>query len=552
MTLSQSATSVSSLSTAASRIGAPEKNPAGPKPQLETLISHLLAAKRSLSSINHVWRANEIVNTARTSLEESVVVAARTGFLRRGLKNQLRLLYEIRAEAEDISQRGRAQFASVLEELDTADDRLKLTLSRLRETVVDPAFRPDGEEPKSLHDFVDERGIEELQTALKGAIDRTNAAQVQLDRSNYAFDEELGLMQQALSRPGTTVEPVSSRSSTSISMSSVGTSNAGLPSPSAFSAMLRSLESHAQEMADLLESLVRHFDLCVTAVKHTEGGGAAARSITGDMPTGVHLGVRVGDETEDGDDVNANTPLEPMTDDDYEEMLNVLTRDAAEAEDVVLEIQYRIGCMETILEEVLTQRDALVSTNSTTTEIFKRLSSLASNHLPECIKQAHAFTQVWNEEHDRIRAGMADLFDLRSLYVGFFDAYDGLILEVARRKHVRQGVDRVLREAGMKLDELYDEDVNAREAFRVEHGDYLPSDIWPGLGRSPMKVKFVQVSSDRLDGVTGELESEPHEQAEAANKDENTDGGDYIPDLPKQVIDNAVSRCRARAKGVLV
>ncbi|OXV07533.1 hypothetical protein Egran_04704 [Elaphomyces granulatus] len=552
MTLSQSATSASSLSTAASRTGAPEKNPAGPKPQLETLISHLLAAKRSLSSINHVWRANEIVNTARTSLEESVVVAARTGFLRRGLKNQLRLLYGIRAEVEDISQRGRAQFASVLEELDAADDRLKLTLSKLRETVVDPAFRPEGEEPKSLHDFVDERGIEELQTALKGAIDRTNAAQAQLDASNYAFDEELGFMQQALRRPGTAMELVSSRSSTSISMSSVGASNAVLPSLSSFSTMLRSLESHAQEMADLLESLVRHFDLCVTAVKHTEGGGAAARSITGDMPTGVHLGVRVGDETEDGDDVNANTPLEPMTDDDYEEMLNVLTRDATEAEDVVLEIQDRIGDMESIVENVLAQRDALFSTYNTTTEIFERLSSLASSRLPECIAQAHAFTRVWNEEHDRIRAGMADLLDLRSLYMGFFDAYDGLILEVARRKHVRQGIDRVLRETGMKLDELYDEDVNAREAFRVEHGDYLPSDIWPGLGRGPMKVKFVRVSGDGLDDATGETEIEPHEEAKVANKDENTDGGDYIPDLPKQVVDNAVARCRARAKGVLV
>ena len=68
-------------------------------PQLETLISHLVAAKRSLSSINHVWRANEIVTAARSALEESVVVSARTGFLRRGLNNQLRLLYSVRTES---------------------------------------------------------------------------------------------------------------------------------------------------------------------------------------------------------------------------------------------------------------------------------------------------------------------------------------------------------------------------------------------------------------------------------------------------------------------
>ncbi|KAL1964945.1 hypothetical protein VTN77DRAFT_6298 [Rasamsonia byssochlamydoides] len=541
----------SSSSRPPSQSGAPEQDPAGPKSQLDTLISHLVAAKRSLSSIYHVSRANEIVNTARSALEESVVVSARTGFLRRGQKNQIRLLYHVRAEVENISHRGRAEFASVLKELDAADDRLRQTLDKLRETVVHPAFRPEGEEPKTLHDFVDERGVEELETMLKGAIDRTKAAQAQLDSSSYAFDEELRSLQQALGRYRTAMELVSSRSST-MSASSPGASNAALSSPSSIPAMLRSLESHAQEMADLLESLVHHFDRCVTAVKHTEGGGAAARSITGDMPTGVNVGVQVGNDIQEGGDTNVNDPLEPMTEQEYQEMLEVLNKDAAEAEDVVLEIQDRIADMESILENVLAQRDTLVAIYKATTDIFEHLSSLASTRLPEFIAQAHTFTRIWNEEHERIRAGMADLSDLRSLYVGFLDAYDGLILEVSRRKHVRQGVEKILREARAKLDQLYEEDVNAREAFRVEQGDYLPSDIWPGLGRAPMQVKFVRVSGGRLEGAAGEAEGELPEEGQGAVLDESTDGGDYIPDLPRQVVEGAIARLKARAKGALV
>uniref|UniRef100_A0A093VV76 Autophagy-related protein 17 n=1 Tax=Talaromyces marneffei PM1 TaxID=1077442 RepID=A0A093VV76_TALMA len=504
-----------------------------PKSQLDTLISYLVAAKRSLSSIYHVSRADEIVNTARNALEESVVLSAKTGFLRRGQKNQIRLLYNVRGGIGNISHRGRAEFAAVLTELDEVDERLRQTLDKLRQTVVHPSFRPEGEVPKSLHDFVDERGVEELQIILKAAIDRTTAAQSQLDSSSSSFDEELRALQHALGRYRTTMELTSSRSS--LSASSTAASSPALVSPSAIPPMLRSLESHAQEMADLLESLVHHFDRCVTAVKHTEGGGAVARSITGDMPQGLH--VPHAEETADDADLNANDTVDPMTDSDYEDMLGVLTKDAAEAEDVVLEIQERSSEMETILESILAHRDSVITVYNATTEVFDHLSTLATSRLPEFLSQAHAFTHIWNEEHERIRTGMADLADLRSLYVGIAP------------ETLRQGIERVLRETRIKLDQLYEEDINAREAFRVEQGDYLPSDIWPGLSRAPMRIKFSKLSGGKLPAVTGQDDAdEAPVEGTAIDDEESIDGGDYIPDLPKHIVEEAISRLKARAK----
>lgn len=513
-------------------------------PQLETLISHLVAAKRSLSSIYHVSRANEIVNTARAALEEAVILSAKTGFLRRALKSQIRILYNVRSEVESISHRGRLEFETALKELDAADERIQRTLDKLRTTVVHSSFRPEGEEPKTLHDFVDERGLEELQSNLKGAIDRTNEAQAQLNASSRAFDAELESLQDALGRYRTTMESVSSRSS--LSTSSSAASSALVSTPSAIPGLLRSLESHAQEMADLLESLVHHFDRCVTAVKHTEGGGAVARSIAGDMPAG--LDVHVGNP-ESADDNNAQENPDPMTDSDYQELVSVLTKDAAEAEDVVLEIQERSSAMEAILETVIAHRDALIEMYRATATVFDHLSTLSSTRLPEFIAQAHTFTQIWSEERSRIRQGMMDLSDLRSLYVGFLDAYDGLILEVARRKHVRQGVERILRDTQAKLDQLYEEDVNAREAFRVEQGDYLPSDIWPGLSRGPMRIKFVKVPGDGLDTALKKCQDEKAEGGSVAVTEDNAVDEDYIPDIPKEVVNDAIARLKARAKG---
>ncbi|PYH49152.1 autophagy-related protein 17 [Aspergillus saccharolyticus JOP 1030-1] len=524
-------------------------------PQLDTLISHLVAAKRSLSSINHVWRANEIVTAARSALEESVIVSARTGFLRRGLNNQLRLLYSVRSEVEEISLRGRSEFAGVLKDLDAAGARLRKTLGLLQGTIVHPSFRPDGEDQKSLHDFVDERGVDELHAALKASIDRTNAAQLDLDSSNYAFDNELQAIKKALGNYREVTKLASSRSSSS---SSPSASNSSLPNLSSMPSMLHSLEMHAQEMANLLESLVRHFDLCVTAVKHTEGGGAAAQTITGDMPAGVNVNGRGGPNIEEEINAHLNAPLDPLSESGYLEMVSVLMKDAAEAEDVVMEIQDRIGEMESVLESIICSRDNLLSVYNATTEIFGHISSLASVRLPSYIAQAHNFTRVWNEEHDRINGGLADLSDLSSLYDGFLEAYDSLILEVSRRRHVRQRVEKVLRDAKHKLDQLYEEDVNAREAFRVEQGDYLPSDIWPGIGCEPMRIEFQRIFGGSLKPEDGEP-SEAHAESTVRTSDEQhppaaaeelVADDEVIPDLPKSLVEQALARLQARSKQV--
>ncbi|WEW57120.1 Autophagy- protein 17 [Emydomyces testavorans] len=532
------------------------------QPDLEALVAHLVAAKRSLSSINHVWKANEIVTTARTALEEIVVLSARTGFLHRELEVQLRALFQIKDEIEQVAHYGRAEFSLTLKELDHVDEKLQEVLNLLRETNVETAFLPAGQKPKTLHDFVDEKAVQDLQTVLKDAIDNTNSAQVELDTSNNAFNEELDSIKRALSKHRGFANNLSS------SFSSPTQSQSNKPSLAMIPELLHSLESHAQEMADLLESLVQHFDLCATAVKHTEGGGAAALRITGDLPNGLAIGVRHKNDGTDTD--NPHASLEPITDSDYQEMLGVIVKDAAEAEDVVLEIQDRIAEMESTLDRILAERDLLSQTCATMVENVRHLDQFSKHKLPSFIAQARIFAQGWKQQHERMQAGMSDLSDLRLMYVGFLDAYDDLILEVARRKSVRSSVEKVLHEARAKLDKLYEDDVRAREAFRVELGDYLPSDIWPGLGRAPMKVEFRRIFDSKSDIDTGvsrevpiseaepihggnlegqEAVSAPVEDKQPLAETERPDvGSESIPDLPKYVVERALLRRKVKIK----
>jgi len=122
-------------------------------------------------------------------------------------------------------------------------------------------------------------------------------------------------------------------------------------------------------------------------------------------------------------------------------------------------------------------------------------------------------------------------------------------------------VEKVLQEARGKLDRLFEEDVRAREAFRTEQGDYLPSDIWPGLGGGPMRVEFTRVSGGKLDGgAYAERKSEGREGEDMGTIPSTTaattwqygianGGSDSIPDLPKHVVERALGRLKMRAKG---
>jgi autophagy-related protein 17 len=140
---------------------------------LETLVSHLLASKRSLSSISSVLRANEIVTSARSAVEESIILESRTAFLRRGISQQARILRKVRNGVDHVFKEGERDFQETLRSLDAADNRLKKTMEVLRSTIVDAAFRPANEEPRSLLYFVDEAGVETTRSALRYCIDQS-------------------------------------------------------------------------------------------------------------------------------------------------------------------------------------------------------------------------------------------------------------------------------------------------------------------------------------------------------------------------------------------
>ncbi len=116
----------------------------------ETLVEHLLAAKRALSSMNQVLLGNDLATQARRLHEEAAVMAAQTAFLERGMGEQVKVLQRMRSKMSRAYDAGRRDFKALIRTLDAANGRLEHTMDMLRATIVEPVFRPPGEGPRNL------------------------------------------------------------------------------------------------------------------------------------------------------------------------------------------------------------------------------------------------------------------------------------------------------------------------------------------------------------------------------------------------------------------
>lgn len=458
-------------------------SPDNPKTSRDILISHLVAAKRSLN-LTHpsVIRASEIVTDARVSLEDSVILSARATFFRRSLESQLRILRSVQFQVEDVAHKTQSEFGIVLKNLDVADAKLRSTIEDLRSTWVENGFRPEEEEQRTLLDFVDERPVEELHDALKESIVETQRAKREMDESNAAFEEDLNSINDVLAE-----KVASSFSSQSDEIP---------PTPRS---LLHGIEDRAKEVAESLESLVKHYDLCVTAIRQTEGGGAAIQAIGDDLPDSVNV-----------DRPDFSTPAQPISPAERREMLTVLDKDALEVEDVIAEIQDHIAEMEIQFNQINALRERKEAHHNRITRAVSMVETLG-HRLPSHIVQSQTFLSRWRNQQSKIEDGMSSLEALHEVYDNYLFAYDGLLVEVARRRAVRNQMEEIVADAELKLQELHDADMDARELFRVNKGDFLPSDIWPGLEDPPMRIEF-----GRVEGEGGSLPSLRRSVVEAA------------------------------------
>jgi autophagy-related protein 17 len=229
---------------------------------------------------------------------------------------------------------------------------------------------------------------------------------------------------------------------------------------------------HATAMASLLGSLVRHYDLSVTALKHTEGGGEAAKRAV----------QQVGDDQADAvameESLYLKTHREPISEEERNEMLAVLENDAEEVEDVVSELRDRNREQEDLFSQLSEHARSAKQTDARLREILAMLREMRDLHLPAHLDALRAFRQSWQRIRDSILDKTDDLLGLAASNESFLGAYARLLEEVERREGVQGQMRKVAEKANRELRRLWGKDREERKGFLEEFGAFLPQGIW--------------------------------------------------------------------------
>jgi autophagy-related protein 17 len=130
-----------------------------------------------------VARAHELVTHSRQLYEEAVVLSAQTTFLRSSINDQITLLNRVRKALLRTYDWSKTDFDQVIKQLDASGERLQKSMEMLRQTPVDPVFRPAGEEQKTLVDFIDEIAVDNGTNAVKNHIMELQVWATMLPRS---------------------------------------------------------------------------------------------------------------------------------------------------------------------------------------------------------------------------------------------------------------------------------------------------------------------------------------------------------------------------------
>lgn len=455
---------------------------------VEALVDHLLAAKRSLSSVQHVLRANDLTTHARQAHEESAVLSAHTAMLHRAIARQMALLLRVRRGLKKTYDAGRRDFSSLVQTMDATNEKLQDTISMLRGTPVEAVLRPEGEgKPKNLMDFVDENGVHSVVEALKQSLadlqvrrcsahrpdvadSRPQGIQTSFDGDLLRFDDDMRAVKQALAAAAAASPPTKSPSASDVDQT--------------LSDLLLSLVDHSHNMAQLLASLTQHFDLCVTAVRTTEGGAALARRRAAEST-----------QSQDGDGVSISgviadqeshtSDLEPITSRDRADMMDIVVGDASEVEGVVQEIADRLRHAEADFQALTVRAEAADAAHARACAALHVLEDL-SGRLAGYVAAEAEFIQRWEDERYTIYGKLEEMDALRKFYEGYAGAYDAILLEAERRRLAEDKALTIWRRAKEAVDKLAEADRRDREAFRHDVAEFIPTDLWPGMD-APVK-----------------------------------------------------------------
>lgn len=412
-------------------------------------------AQQSLSLAGPICtEANSLVTTSRKQIEQATSLWTQVRFVPEAIDQQLNRIKAVEDSLDKAQGKGNEELNRAINDLREMEETLDASLRNLENTQLDPGFITDDNNhgKKNLRSFVFEDGIEKLKHTIKEIIDASKHTQTQASEDLSKIHQE-------------TEDLTSKKIATSIQEAkdkSLENAHQGADV----------IASNAHSMAELLESLTRHYDQCMTAV-----------------------------------DMSQKTPkTHRQSNSELDELLSVLENDSQQVEDVVNELYGHRKAIEASEKSVSDFYNSIQARYTEVVDYFEVVDQFTKSKLPGYLKTLDGYSQKQKYHVEEISGLIKELSSLVEYYDIFLNSYHALILEIGRRTKAEQKMQSIIDDMSKTLSRFRQEEVEARKEFINDRGNYLPNDLWSGLTDNPSeaKIEFDQSNTNKLPTISEE------------------------------------------------
>lgn len=259
---------------------------------------------------------------------------------------------------------------------------------------------------KTLQDFVDLDQIEAMRGYIRTCIDAVN-------RADGEISETIAILETQSRNVANAMEPRQEVKYIRLSNHMVAST-------------FLSIEERASDMAESLQSLINHYDLCVTAVRNTEGAGEAVAA-----------------ELDESDRNLERKKDEPqMSDAERAELLKVIQTDAEEVDDVVNEINKLATEVESQVEQIDEHLKAVTVDSSNISSAMQLLGAFSAR-MSSCVSAGSTFLRIWAEQLENIQEKLPEMKMADHAFRSYLEGYRRMVSELDRRRKFKASIAKL-------------------------------------------------------------------------------------------------------------
>lgn len=391
-------------------------------------------AKQSLAVAGPICtEGNSLVQSSRKEIEQATTLWAQIVFMHEAITEQINMLHNVHKSVLEIESKLTKELDENVVKVEKLHSKLNSNLEELDGTTLDPAFGSAN------------NNNDDGKKTLRSFVFENGLKQLEvdlksrIDDSNKCKNELKRNISKLAGEIQSVVQQLVMKKTDNLSLEKAheGTDT---------------VAEHAHAMAILLESLTRHYDQCLKAA-----------------------------ELEEED----------------KELLQVLEKDSHEVSGVVSELFERRKSMKSSAQSVSQFKNQMKQLHQNIVDYFELLDNFCSNELSKYLDTFNSYLAKQRDILNNLAKLQDEINSLVDYYERFYQSYQAMVLEVIRRNNAETNIQSMVQEMNNKLQKEYQDEIEQRNKFIKERGDYLPSDLWTGLTQ-PLEQPYVHFEKSAI------------------------------------------------------